>query len=224
VSTTEASQAVAHPQDEEARRERRRELIEVAEACLLAVVAVATAWSGYQAAKWDGHQSKLYAQSSKARALSTQQTTRSGQLQLYDSTVFSFWLQATTEGKEAVAARFEHRFRPEFRPAFEAWLRTHPFTNPKAPPGPLLMPSYRDAAAGRADTYGRQASALFALGTSARSTGDKYVRDTLLLATVLFLTAIAQRFRRHSVRFGLIGVGGALLVLAIVFLGQYPRA
>jgi hypothetical protein len=52
------------------------------------------------AARWDGRQSKLYAQSSKNRALATQQSTRSGQLQLYDSTVFSFWLQATAEGKE----------------------------------------------------------------------------------------------------------------------------
>jgi hypothetical protein len=43
--------------------ERRgwEELIEIAEVVVLAIVAVATAWSGYQAAKWDGRQSAQYA-------------------------------------------------------------------------------------------------------------------------------------------------------------------
>ncbi len=38
----------------------RAELLEIAEAIVLALIAVATAWSGYHAAKWDGHQSLLY--------------------------------------------------------------------------------------------------------------------------------------------------------------------
>jgi hypothetical protein len=33
---------------------RRESLIEIGEAFLLAIVAVATAWSGYQTGKWDG--------------------------------------------------------------------------------------------------------------------------------------------------------------------------
>jgi hypothetical protein len=37
----------------------RAETLEVFEAIVLAVVAVATAWSGYQAARWDGRQSLL---------------------------------------------------------------------------------------------------------------------------------------------------------------------
>jgi hypothetical protein len=38
------------------------EILEIAEAVVLAVVAIATAWSGYQAALWTGHQSELYGQ------------------------------------------------------------------------------------------------------------------------------------------------------------------
>ncbi len=29
----------------------------------------------------------------------------------------------------------EERFRPQFLVAFDAWLATHPFTNPNAPKG-----------------------------------------------------------------------------------------
>jgi hypothetical protein len=66
-STSEVSHAVRHHRDEQARPERLVGLVEVLEACLLAFVAIATAWGGYQAARWDGRQSKLYAQSSKNR-------------------------------------------------------------------------------------------------------------------------------------------------------------
>ena len=44
--------------------DRREELIEIVEAILLAIVAVATAWSGYQSARWDGRQAHLYGISS----------------------------------------------------------------------------------------------------------------------------------------------------------------
>jgi hypothetical protein len=35
---------------------------------LLATVAVATAWSGYQAARWDGHEALLYQTSTQLRS------------------------------------------------------------------------------------------------------------------------------------------------------------
>ena len=34
--------------------------IEILEAIILALVALATAWSGFQAAQWNGHQAELY--------------------------------------------------------------------------------------------------------------------------------------------------------------------
>jgi hypothetical protein len=37
-------------------------------------------------------------------------------------------------------------------------------------------------------------------GTAAGDTADRFVRDTVLFASVLFLVAIAQRFKLRSVR------------------------
>src|SRR6266850_2263930 len=45
----------------------RLEVIEIIEALILALVAVATAWSGYQAAKWAGMRAENYAQASRLR-------------------------------------------------------------------------------------------------------------------------------------------------------------
>ncbi len=84
------------------------------------------------------------------------------------------------------------------------------------------MPQYHNAAAERAAKLDEQASADFEAGTKARETGDRYLRNTVLLATVLFLTALAQKFKVHAVRLSLLGVAGALLVVALYFVFTYP--
>ena len=203
---------------------RKEGLIEIAEALLLAIVAIATAYSGYQTGKWDGHQSSLYSLSSRYRVQADSATTLSGQQRLYDNTTFGFWLQAKAEGRAQDARLFERRFRPEYRPAFKAWMALDPFNNPKAPPGPMFMPQYKNAQAELAAARNHQADVAFETGTKARERGDRYLRNTVLLATVLFLTALAQKFRVHNVRIGILVLCAILLAIALVSLIRYPRA
>jgi hypothetical protein len=223
VSPGEVAHTLGH-QHAEPKMSRRAELVEIGEAILLAIVAIATAWSGYQTARFDARQAHEYGLSNRYRAAENRAATRSGQLQLFDSTTFSFWLQARAQHDLAAQRLFERRFRLEFRPAFAAWIQTDPFHNPKAPPGPLLMPQYRNAAEAQAKANDAKASAAFEKGTQAREQGDKYLRNTVLLATVLFLTALSQKFRLEGVRIGLLGVSGVLLVIALYFVVTYPRA
>jgi CHASE1-domain containing sensor protein len=219
LTPAEVAHVVAHEQH----GNRREGLLEITEAILLAVVAIATAWSGYQTGKWDGHQASLYSLANKYRVEADTANTLSGQQRLYDTTTFGFWLDAKARGDEADAKLFERRFRPEYRPAFKAWIALDPLNNPKAPPGPIFMPQYRNAQAELATAKEHQASEAFEEGTQAREQGDKYLRNTVLLATVLFLTALAQKFRLHSVRLGLLVLCGVLLSIALVFIITYPR-
>lgn len=223
VSPAEVGHALSHKHADQ-HAHRMTGLIEVLEAILLAVVAIATAWSGYQTGKFDGRQAHLYGLSNKYRAEANKAATLSGQQKLYDTTTFGFWYQETVEGRKASAALFERRFRPEYRVAFDAWLRTDPLHNPKAPAGPLLMPQYRNAAGDRSARFDQMATAAFEEGTHAREDGDRYLRNTVLLATVLFLVALAQKFTLRKVRIGLLVLCGTLLVIAVVFIGTYPRA
>jgi hypothetical protein len=221
LSTPEIAHAASHQRGRAAGG--HREVVEVAEGLLLALVAVATAWSGYQAARWNGRQAHLYGLASRNGVLATSASSRSGQEQLYDSNTFSYWLQATARGDSKVATLFERRFRPEFRPAFHAWVAADPFHNPNAPPGPLVMPQYHNASAERSAALGELAARDFEGGTSARETGDEYLRNTVLLATVLFLTALAQRFKTELVRLSLLGLSAALLGIAVYYVVTYPR-
>ena len=122
-----------------------RQMLEIGEAVVLAVVAIATAWSGYQAALWTGHQSELYGEASKLRVQAEGTATTANQERLYNSSTVVEWLKAEAHGDKKLADLFERRMLPEFRPAFEAWKRTDPLKNPDAPAGPTLMPQYRSS-------------------------------------------------------------------------------
>jgi hypothetical protein len=223
-SNIEIAHRVHERGEKQATHHRRREVaIEIGEAFLLALVAIATAWSGYESALWDGRSAKLYGTSSRIRIEATQNATRGGQEQLYDATTFNFWLQAKLTDNTRLARDFEKRFRPEYRPAFRAWLATDPFVNPRAPAGPILMPQYHNALVERGAALNTHASEVFQEGAEARETGEKYVRATVLLATVLFLIALSQRFGVVKLRVGLLCVALVLLGIALTSIATYPR-
>src|SRR5512133_3989657 len=89
----------------------RFEAIEIVEAFILALVAVATAWSGYQAAQWAGRRAEQYAEASRLRVSAEGLATLAGQERIYDSDTFNSWLAAKLDGKEEAAEFLERRFR-----------------------------------------------------------------------------------------------------------------
>ena len=198
-------------------------VLEIGEAILLALVAIATAWSGYQSARWDGRSAERYAEASKYRVEQDLAATQGGQERLYDSGVFNTWLVATTTGDQRAATILERRFTDNYEVAFEAWLKTDPFDDPNAPPGPAFMPEYRNEFEERATRLDEQASNAFEDGASSRERGEDFVRVTVIMAMVLFLIAISQRFEVRKVRLGLIVVALAFLVFGVSLLVSYPR-
>ena len=200
------------------------EILEIVEALVLAVVAVSTAWSGYEAALWTGHQAELYGQASKLRVQAEGAATYANQQRLYNASTVVEWLKAEAHGDKKLADIFERRFLREFRPAFEAWKKTDPLNNPNAPPGPELMTEYRNAKADEAAKLNDQAAEVFEQGTRDRQLSDSYVRVTVTLATVLLLMAISQRFKTRVVRLGLLVIAAALLCFPVYHILTLPRA
>jgi len=200
------------------------EILEIVEAIVLAVVAIATAWSGYQAALWTGHEEELYGEASRLRVQAEGTATTANQERVYNAAVVVEWLKAEARGENKLAALFERRFLPEFRPAFEVWKKIDPLHNPDAPPGPFFMPQYRSSKTEEASKLNDEATRVFDEGTKARQRSDQYVRVTVTLATVLLLMAISQRFKTSSVRIGLAVVATLLLCLPVFQLLTLPRA
>lgn len=196
--------------EERARQAPRGRLgIEITEGLLLALVAVLTAWSGYQAALLNTESAVSYGTAQALRSQSQAASTLAGQQMLYDSTTFSSWLEAAASGDQNLTLFIERRFRPEFKVAFDAWMATDPLHNPAAPPGPGAMPEYHNASLDKASQLDRSAAAAFEQGNHERDVSDEYVRATVLLAVVLFLTALSQRFDIVAVRVGILALAVA---------------
>jgi len=201
----------------------RDRVITIIEALLLAVVAVLAAYSGFAAAKWGTESSLQLAKASAARTEANRAAYQAADLRNFDSLTFNAWFTAYVARNKTAIRVAEMRFRPVFLAAFDAWLKTHPFTNPNAPKGPTYMPEYRQPELAQANRLDTIADTNYALGETAGGNSDGYVRTTVYLATVLFLVGISGHFRVRAARLGLIGVGGVILVFASVLLILAPK-
>jgi hypothetical protein len=235
LSPSEVGKEIAEHRKEAAEKEEEQEkgsaaeakgrdrVITVIEAVLLAVVAVLAAWSGFAAAKWGTDSSLQLARASAARTEANRADLETFQLKNFDSLTFNAWFDAYVAGNKQAMRVAEYRFRPDFLVAFNAWLKTHPFTNPHAPKGPTYMPQYIQPGLAQANRLDAQASARYAAGVAAGANSDGYVRTTVYLATVLFLVGISGHFRVRAARLGLIGIGGVILAFSCVLLLLAPK-
>ena len=195
---------------------------EIFSAAMMALVAVATAWSGYQSARWSGVQSTNYAAASAKRIEASVAAIRAGQEGLLDVLLFNDWLTATLAGNAKQAALDQKRFRPAFAGAFGSWIATDPLANPAAPPSPLLMPGYQEPDMAISTKIDGQASILFAAGLAANQQSDDYVLTTVVLAAVLFFIALSQRFENLRIRLCLDSMALVMLVAALYRLWLFP--
>ena len=203
------------------RAERRLELMSV---FLLALTTLATAWCGYQAARWSGEQSQHFARASATRIKALNASTRAGQLRIDDLTYFNGWLDARQSGNTRLAEIYRRRFRPEFVPAFQAWIAQRPFTNPSAIPGPLYMPQYHPADLELSARLDADADDLYAEGTKAKTNDDRYILATVFFAAVLFFAGISLRLDWRPLRVVVLALGAAMLLGGAVFVFTLPVA
>jgi hypothetical protein len=215
-----AHEAEAGAEHEPPSKHDRR--LSIAEALLLSLVAVLAAYSGYAAAKWGTESSIQLAKASAQRTRANRFDNEAIVTRTLDSVSFNAWFSAFSVGNKKAEALAQRRLRPGYRPAFNAWLATDPAHNPNSPPGPSYMPNYVIPAATAARGADAAADEAFAEGTHAGETADKYIRDTVFLATVLFLVGISGHFRVIQARLGLIGIGAALLVFSVIQLLGLP--
>lgn len=213
-----ADEAPARPTHGGTTHERRFEIIATV---LLAVAALSTAWSGYQASLWDGIQSSDYSQASALRVESTRRFTEANQYRLADLSLFENYVDARLTGETEVATFYRQRFRDEFVPAVEAWEATDQ-TDPDAPSGPFEMEEYHLAVEDEAKDLEARAHATFEDGEAANDYSDTYVATTLFFASALFFAAISERFSIVPARVALLTMSALGLVTGIAVAATQP--
>jgi len=189
---------------------------------LLAIAAVATAWSSYQSARWGGVQANSYSQASAARIEATKAASEAGQQTEVDVLTFTQWVDAYAGGKTELANFYFKRFRPEFKPAVHAWLATRPLKNPGAPPTPFAMPEYKPAKKTEAKALEDKAEASAAEAREANQRSDNYVLAVVIFAAALFFAGISTKLKVPRQRLFVIGLGYVLFLGTAIWVLTFP--
>jgi len=200
----------------------RRDWIELAAAVLLALAAVTTAWSSYQASRWNGEQAKTTGAVNKTRLEAARADDLATSQTQVDIATFLQWVDAYAQDQTELADFYRQRFRPEFKPAFEAWVATKPRQTPGAPPTPFAMPEYELAAAAEADRLDAKAEALAADVRQSIQRSTNYVLGVVLCAVALFFAGISTKLVSRELRAGMVALGWLVFAVALAWIASSP--
>ncbi|HEY7793978.1 MAG TPA: hypothetical protein VIA10_08240 [Gaiellaceae bacterium] len=198
------------------------ERLELIATVLLAVAAVGTAWSGYQAARWNAEQAKASARATAARIESTKAAGLADAQSQVDVATFTSWVDAFAQDQTELADFYFARFRAEFKPAVDAWVATRPRRNPDAPLTPFAMPEYRLAARAESDRLAASAETWAARARANVDRSTNYVLCVVLFAAVLFFAGMSTKLRTPNLRRVLLGVGVVVFAGTVVWLATFP--
>lgn len=205
--------------DQQAPRRARHELLVTV---LLAVAALATAWSSYQAARWHGEQAEAASRTNNVRIKAARADSLSQAVREVDVATFIAWVGANRSGQSELADIYESRFRSEFRPAFDAWIATSPFENPNAPQTPFGMPEYQVAAQQEAERLDKAAEASAAEVRLDIQRASNYVLTVVLYTVALFFAGMSNQIATPRLRTAMIAGGYVTLLASIAWVATFP--
>jgi hypothetical protein len=199
-----------------------RDWVEIAATVLLAFAAVATAWSSYQATRWNGEQAKTSGSVNKTRIAAARASDLANAQEQVDVATFLQWVDSYARGETALVNFYRKRFREEFRPAFSAWIATKPLKTKGAPPTPFAMPQYRLAAKAEADRLDQRAEELSAQMRRDIQRASNYVLGVVLFAVALFFAGMSTKLTATGLRKTMLVVGYAIFLGTVVWIATSP--
>jgi len=196
--------------------------IEVVATVLLSLAAVATAWSGYQATRWNGEQAKasgrtnaIRVEAARAQGLSEAQTQ-------VDVATFVQWVDAYALEQTELADFYFKRFRAELRPAVDAWIATRPLQNADAPLTPFAMPEYKLAAAAEAERLDAEAELSSATVHRNIQRASNYILGVVLFSVSLFFAGMSTKLSDVRLRGITVALGCIVFLGAFVWIATSP--
>ena len=202
----------------------KRNWVELAATILLAVAAVATAWSSYQATRWNGEQAKTASRVNKTRIDAARAADRTNALTQVDIATFIQWVDAYAQEEAELASFYRTRFRDEFKPAFAAWIATRPLQTAGAPPTPFALPDYKLASAAEAAKLDAQAEVLAATVRRDIQRASNYVLAVVLFAVALFFAGMSTKLSAPGLRTAMLTVGWVVFLGAAVWVATSPMS
>jgi hypothetical protein len=197
-----------------------RELVAV---LLLAITAIVTAWTGFQASKWSGAMSISFSQASSARIEAARLEGVANRKQIVQVSLFTQWLQAYQAADGELADFLSSRFPEPLASTFPAWIASRPLKNPQAAATPFEMPAYAIPELEASRQADDRADAKFAEALRNNQRGDNYTVLTVAFATVLFFGALSGRMRGVRAQWAFLALGWIGFLAAASLLVFFPK-
>jgi len=196
--------------------------VEVVATVLLACAAVGTAWSSYQATRWNGEQANASSRTNAIRIDAARaQGLAEAQTQV-DVATFTQWVDAYARRETELADFYFKRFRAEFKPAVDAWLATKPLKNQNAPLTPFAMPQYKLAASAEAEQLDAEAEVSSATVRRNIQRASNYVLAVVLFAVSLFFAGMSTRLGDARLRRVAVALGCAVFLGTAIWIATSP--
>ena len=199
-----------------------KDRVELVATVLLAFAAVATAWSGYQATRWNGEQTKASSRTNAIRIDAARAQGLSEAQKEVDVATFIQWVDAYVHRETELTTFYERRFRAEFKPAFAAWVATKPLTNRRAPLTPFVMPQYVLAAEEEAQRLDADAEVSAAQVRRNIQRASNYILGVVLFSVALFFAGTSTKLTNPRLRAVTVGVGCVVFLGTLVWLATQP--
>lgn len=193
-------------------------------AILLGMVIVATAWSAYQSTLWGGIQTFLLRDSTSASRQYSTLLIQQGQHVSMDALMFMEYVNALHDNDVNLSEFYYERFRPELKIAVAAWLETKPFENPDAPSHPFVMSEYERKYAEEIKQFADLSASKLEEAQQANQNSDNYVMLTVIYASVLFISAVMDKFSSRRVRLVVLILGMIIFSVTTTMLFTMPVA
>ncbi|WP_461473910.1 hypothetical protein [Microbacterium sp. HJ5] len=194
-----------------------RDTHELVAVILLSLVAVLTAWCGFESAQWGGDSSVAFAEASASRIEQADHENEARAAREIDIALYMQWVIADANGEDELADYISDRFSAELAPAFEAWR-----ADGMQEKSPFRLAEYVPPGAAEAEAEGARAEELQARAIEYNDKGDNYSLMTVLFALVLFLAAIAQRGISLIASRIVLWLAGGIALVGLIVLLTFP--
>ena len=202
-------------------RAQKRDWVELAATVLLAFAAVATAWSSYQATRWNGEQAKTSGRVNKTRIEAARAAGLANAQQQVDVATFMQWVDSYARGETklvtSTATASGRSSSPRSRPGSRR-SRSRPRRAADA---------LRDAGVPAGGQGRGRAARPDGRGVAAEVRRDiqrstNYVLGVVLFAVALFFAGMSTKLTAPGLRKTMLVVGCAVFLGTVVWIATFP--
>jgi hypothetical protein len=188
-----------------------------------ATATVATAYSAYQSALWNGEHVAHKARSTTAVVRVGKLSNLALQRTAVHVNLFVHWLSAVHRADRRMADFLFVRFPEPLKSAADAWRATRPFENSESPGSPFDMPQYMLKEEGEAKRWEKIAEDESAAAEHANETANRYLLFMIIYASVLFFAGISGKFRWTALDLAVLALGALTLLTGVSIMLTAPR-